>query len=402
VKVSPCAQWNKTGITVAGTSKQPGNSSNQLNEPRGIFIRKPANTLYVADTNNNRIQMFALNHSSMMGITVASTETSPYRIYVDDDDDNGPTIYISLRYSNRVEKWINGALSDMQVGHECHFCDGIAVDKEKNVYMTEFLEARVIRWSPKTNSTTIIAGGVCLNRSLDECLLSPQGIYIDKNDNSLYVADCFHDRIQKWPKDAKKGFTVAGEFYYTVGVKSELLRCPNAVLVDEEINMIYIVDAGYNRIRRWLINATDGETIAGRSGMFYYTFGYSLRSFIINENKTIILFILFFLIIIEIGHEGELNNPTDLAFDNEGNLYVCDSGFHRVQMFALIDNRPCSAIATGSSDCFLLAEYFSLSMEGTTTPKNGANSSYENRYNWMITMTIISLAISLWNVIMFK
>jgi len=66
VKISPCAQWNKTGITVAGTKDQPGNSSNQLNRPRGIFIRKSANTLYVADTKNNRIQMFSLNQSSMM------------------------------------------------------------------------------------------------------------------------------------------------------------------------------------------------------------------------------------------------------------------------------------------------------------------------------------------------
>jgi sugar lactone lactonase YvrE len=267
VKISPCAQWNKTGITVAGTNDQPGNSSNQLNGPRGIFIRKSANTLYVADTKNNRIQMFSLNQSSMMGITVASTVPSPYRIYIDDDN-NGPTIYVSLQDSNRAEKWIDGASSGIQVGDECYFCDGIAVDKEKNVYMGEVQKHRIIRWSPKTNSTTIVAGVADRNRSLDELLFAPQGIYIDKNDGSLYVADSFHDRIQKWPKNATQGITVAGSLFHKPGENSELLNCPNAVLVDEEINMIYIVDVNNKRIQRWLINATEGETIVGRSGMF--------------------------------------------------------------------------------------------------------------------------------------
>jgi DNA-binding beta-propeller fold protein YncE len=270
VKVSPCAQWNKKGITIAGITKQPGNSSSQLNGPRGIFIRKSANTLYVADTENNRIQMFALNQSSMMGLTVASTETSPYRIYI--DEDHKPTMYISLRDSHRVEKWIDGALSGVKVGNECYSCEGIAVDKEKNVYMVESLKSRVIKWSPETNITTIVAGNADLNSSLDERLFSPLGIYIDKNDGSLYIADCFYDRIQKWPKGGAKGTTVAGASSYTPGVVTELLSCPSAVLVDEEINMMYIVDAVNKRIQRWLINALEGETIAGRSGMFNYLF----------------------------------------------------------------------------------------------------------------------------------
>jgi len=268
MKVSPCAQWNKTGITIAGTSGQPGNSSNQLNGARGIFIRKSTNTLYVADRNNNRIQMFALNQLLMMGTTVASTGTAPYKIYI--DDKNGPTIYVSLRDSNRTEKWINGALLGIQVTHECYGCDGIAVDKEKNVYMVEGYKNRVLKWSSESNTTTVVAGGADSNSSIDERLFLPQGIYIDKNDGSLYVADCFHDRIQKWPKNAKQGITVAGSFSDQPSRDTGLLRCPTAVLVDKEIDMIYIVDSGNDRIQRWLINATEGETIVGLIGMVNY------------------------------------------------------------------------------------------------------------------------------------
>jgi hypothetical protein len=51
----------------------------------------------------------------------------------------------------------------------------------------------------------------------------------------------------------------------------------------------------------------------------------------------------------EIGPDEQLGHPVDLAFDNKGNLYVCDAQLHRVQMFTLIDNRPCSPTSTGSS-----------------------------------------------------
>lgn len=40
-------------------------------------------------------------------------------------------------------------------------------------------------------------------------------------------------------------------------------------------------------------------------------------------------------------------DPSDLAFDSQGNLYVCDYFHNRVLMFA-IDNRPCDLPSTGN------------------------------------------------------
>lgn len=268
--MSACARWNKTGITVAGTSGEPGNSNNQLNEPRGIFIRKSANTLYVADAKNNRIQMFSLDQLSMNGITVASTDPSPHKIFI--DEDNGPVIYVSLFHSNRAEKWVQGASSGIQIGNECHYCEGIAVDKEKNVYTTEFLRNRVNKWSPATNSTTVIVDGLNKNKSLDESVFAPAGIYIDKNDDSIYITDSMNNRIQKWSKNAKIGITVAGSYFVDTVENNGLLNKPTAVLVDEETEMIYITEGMKQRVQRWLINATEGETIVGRSGMFIHFF----------------------------------------------------------------------------------------------------------------------------------
>lgn len=266
VKISPCARWNKTGITVAGIRNQSGNSTGHLNGSRSIFIRQSTNTLYVTDKNNNRIQMFTLNQLSMTGTTVVSTKTAPRRIYVDEED-NRPVIYISFFASTRAEKWIDGTTSGIQVGNECFNCDDIVVDKEKNVYMTESVPSSVIQWSPKTNATTIVAGGGSINSSLDEQLLSPRGIHIDKNDGSVYVAECMHHRIQKWAKGAKKGITVAGSSTFNPDDRFNLLNCPNTVLVDEDIDMMYIVDGRDGGVHRWFINATEGEIIVSRSSI---------------------------------------------------------------------------------------------------------------------------------------
>lgn len=45
---------------------------------------------------------------------------------------------------------------------------------------------------------------------------------------------------------------------------------------------------------------------------------------------------------------NQLNKPADLAFDMTGNLYVLDMENNRVQMFELIDNRPCSLVSAGN------------------------------------------------------
>ncbi len=102
-KISPCAKWDKTGVTVAGTG-QAGNSSFQISVTKGIFIHRERNELYVADFDNNRVQMFSPIGSSMMGVTVASGIENPMKVYV--DEDNGSIVYVSLRFLNRVEQWI--------------------------------------------------------------------------------------------------------------------------------------------------------------------------------------------------------------------------------------------------------------------------------------------------------
>ncbi|CAF4016462.1 unnamed protein product [Adineta steineri] len=316
VEISPCAKWNPDGITTAGTGII-GDGPTQLTTPKGLFLLKRTNGLYVADFGNQRVQKFLLNSPSSPATTVAFGINSPSKIYVDDDQD-GPTIYISVFIGNRVEKWLKGALEGIQLGGECRSCFGITVDEENNVYMSESDRHRVVKWSPQTNLTTVVAGQTDERGTDDKYLSKPDGLYFDRSSDALYVADSGNSRIQKWEKNALSGIQVAGG--NLTGEDAGSLDAPNGVWVDEKTKVVYIADEDNHRIVRWLPGASVGDIIAGGQGMGNATY--------------------------------QFNTPTDLTFDSEGNLYVCDNWNHRIQKFLLIENKPCSPTSTGNIQLF--------------------------------------------------
>jgi len=232
--------------------------------PKGIFFLKRTNTLYVADFGNQRVQMFSLNRPSNPGTTAAFDINSPSKIYVDDDAE-GPTIYISVFIGNRVEKWPKGALEGIQLGGECRSCFGITVDEENNVYMSESDRHRVVKWSPLTNLTTVVAGQTDERGTTDEYLSTPDGLYFDRSSDTLYVADSGNGRIQKWDKNALSGIQVAGG--NLSGEDAGSLEEPNGVWVDEQTKVVYVADELNHRITRWRPGAPMGDIIAGGKGM---------------------------------------------------------------------------------------------------------------------------------------
>lgn len=89
-----------------------GPAKNQLNAPRGIFVDKKDETLYVADCDNHRVMKFTLN--SKYGVIVAGGKgqgnglnqlNSPTGIFVAEDD----SIFITGFSKHRVTKWDKGA-----------------------------------------------------------------------------------------------------------------------------------------------------------------------------------------------------------------------------------------------------------------------------------------------------
>ncbi len=137
-------------MTIAGSTVQDGLGAT-VSSPKGIFIDKLRNLLYISDGGfSGRVQSLSLNQTSNETIIVATNLIDPNRFYVDDDV-NGSIIYITLPYLNYVEKWLPGATRGIRIGGYFSFCEGVSVDNEKNVYVSEGVQNCISKWSPETN-----------------------------------------------------------------------------------------------------------------------------------------------------------------------------------------------------------------------------------------------------------
>ncbi|CAF2852952.1 unnamed protein product [Rotaria sp. Silwood2] len=247
--ISPCARWNIVGTTIAGTGTA-GNGSNQLDYPEGLFIHKPTNTLYVVDSFNSRIQSFLRDQSSNISTIVIPNLRYPSRIYLDDGE-NVSTIYATDSYPLYCGvQWVVGAPSGVSLGDKFSSCRGISIDKEKSVFLTDWLLDILIKESPGMNDSIVIAGKPKECNSTSKHFCGPSGIFVDQTSGTVYVADTWNNRIQKWLKNAQEGITVAGSSNGSYGHDAASLYSPQDVFVDIDTSVLYIAD-GYNgRIQR--------------------------------------------------------------------------------------------------------------------------------------------------------
>ena len=272
------------------------------------------NTLYIADSNNNRavvIQVGSTNATATIGsLGNASNQLwEPRDIFV-----TSTFIYILDGYNYRVQRWtrdgsnittvagITGMKGNSSTTVAVGQSYGFYVDTYGYLYVSQQLNHRVLRYPPGSSSGdsgVMVAGTGTFGSALSQ-LFGPSKLFVD-DDRTMYIADTYNHRIQKWTYGACAGVTVAGNG--TPGSSASQLYLPVSVIVDSN-RYIYISDALNNRIQRWAPGASVGECIVGCSG----TAG----------NKS-----------------NQLFSPAYLAFDNQGALYVADTGNNRVQKFVL-------------------------------------------------------------------
>ncbi|CAF0846300.1 unnamed protein product, partial [Adineta steineri] len=97
------------------------------------------------------------------------------------------------------------------------------------------------------NAVTV-AGGNGQGSELNQ-LNDPYGIYIDNDDESIYIADAMNDRIVRWESGAKNGKIVAGGNGRGNGIHQ--LNYPTDVILDKEKEYLIICDNGNERVMRW-------------------------------------------------------------------------------------------------------------------------------------------------------
>lgn len=199
---------------------------------------------------------------------------------------------------------------------------GIAFDSDGNLYIADSGGNRVRKVDKDTGVITTVAGtgaqgfGGDGYEATSAQLAYPTGIAFDAQDN-LYISDNGNNRVRRVDADDGIITTFAGNGVYVdydldVGdglpAPSAELSSPRGLAFDADGNL-YIAESGNNRIRRvdtlGVISTFAGTGIWGQGG--YAGDG-------------------------DLATLAKLNFPMDVAFDAAGNLYIADSNNNRIRM----------------------------------------------------------------------
>jgi tripartite motif-containing protein 71 len=187
-----------------------GSGDGEFRFPTGIAIDKDGN-VYVADFSNDRIQKFSSDGTFITKWGSSGSGDGEFlRPYYIGIDASSNSVYVSDFSNSRIQKfssdgtfitkWGSRGYDDGQfgTGDGTFFTGptGIAIDKDGNVYVADFSNDRIQKFS--SDGTFITKWGS--SGSGDGEFRFPTGIAIDK-DGNVYVADSWNDRIQKFSSD---------------------------------------------------------------------------------------------------------------------------------------------------------------------------------------------------------
>ena len=273
----------------------------------------------------------------------------------------------------------DGGLADTT---SLYFPTGVALDAHRNVFIADF-ESNRIRQIDTLGIIHTFAGGAGVGdggSALSAALSYPVNVAVDKSSN-VYIADMENNRVRKITTSTGIISTIAGSGiskYNNDGglADTSSLYLPTGVAFDDSEN-VYILCSGDARLRK--VNALTGKisTVANIYGVqgysgdnipdstaefyfapyvvlnlyYYYPLNYGVtldkqgNIYIADGNNRIRKITSSTGIITTVAGNGtpgvdgdggqatnaQLNNPTNVAFDDSGNMYIADFGNYRIR-----------------------------------------------------------------------
>ena len=347
-------------------------TSSLLNRPTGVAVDGSGN-VYIADTRNHRVRKvdssgtittFAgtgtVGFGGDGGSATSSLLNRPTGVAVD----GSGNVYIADQWNHRIRK-VNssGTISTILATPAIHQPLGVAVDVSGNVYVAEF--SRVLKIDALTNGVSTLASAGSYGFALDGVpatstqLSIPSGVAVDVSGN-VYIADDMSYRVLKvdtsgtiraFAGTGTQGFAGDGG-----SATSSLLNYPTGVAVDGSGN-VYIADRAFIRkvdssgiittfagggsglgdggsATSAMLYGPRGVAVDG-SGNVYIADRLNNRVRKVDSSGTITTFAGNGAY--GFGGDGSsatsamLRSPDAVAVDGSGNVYIADTGNHRIR-----------------------------------------------------------------------
>ena len=319
-----------------------GSGDGKFDEPAGLAFDEDESILYVADTENHRIQSFEI----IAGTTCPSgTEevvdgvcfieefgssgsddgefNSPEGLAFDEEND---VLYVSDTKNNRIQMISTiGSTSD-NISFSDEFGNSGSSDDEfdmptdlaisdngENLYVVDNENNRIKIYdltsgdNCPSGTEEIIEDEVCFDDTFGSTGSSngkfdmPTDLAIDKG-GDIYVVDSDNNRVQKFESN--------GDFDLDFGSDDDkdddYLGDPSAIAVHDKSDYVYVADS-----------ETDSISVFEDNGDFKFSFD-------------------------EIDSGDNFDKPSGMVIDDKDEiLYVADTGNHRILMFELTDDDSC-------------------------------------------------------------
>jgi sugar lactone lactonase YvrE len=287
------------------TSGTATTTQSGMNYPYSVAVDPTTGKVFVADFNNSRVLRFSSAAAAVSGTAAEAVLGQP------DFTSNG--------YST-TQSGMNSP-------------SGVAVDASGNLYVSDLYNNRVLRFNHAATDTNgqnadavlgqpdFTSSTAASSPPTQSGMYYPFGLVVDASGN-LYVADCNNHRVLRFNHAASitngaNANVVLGQPNFassTSATSQSGMSYPRGQAVDASGNL-YVVEAGNNRVLLFNHAATDtnGQNADGVLGQPNFTSN-TAASYPPTQSG--------------------MWDPTDVAVDASGNLYVADIYNHRVLGFA--------------------------------------------------------------------
>ena len=127
-------------------------------------------------------------------------------------------------------------------------------DDNQSIVIADTFNHRIIEWKMGASNGKVVAGGQGQGNRLDQ-LNYPTDVLIDKENNTLLIADYLNQRVLRW---SRRQVTTQGELI------DDNVSC-RGLAVDHQ-RYLYVSDFGKDEVRRYTIGDKNGIVVAGGNG----------------------------------------------------------------------------------------------------------------------------------------